>query len=137
MSRSRRYDYLLSSLPALEPIGSIPPMSKGDFLDQVIDSNGPVQALRLLSNPRALLAEEVEQDRVDLAVISLGKAEQETVLPDFLLPEEGTDEQQDGRASTDAIWSRYFYHAASVANLASASIASIFLSSPFFVMCCW
>jgi hypothetical protein len=97
-------------------------MSKGDFLQQVIDSNGPVETVEmlLLSDDlvqyQALLAEEVEQDRVDLAVISLGKAENETILPDFLLPEEGTDEQQDGRASTDAIWSRYFYHAASVAK---------------------
>ncbi len=122
MSISRRYDYLLSVLPALEPLGSIPPMSKSDFLEQVMESNGPVETVEvlLLSDDlvqyQAILAEEVEQDRVDLAVISPGKGEQETELPNFLLPEEGTDEQQNSSASTDAIWSRYFYHAASVAK---------------------
>jgi len=127
MSRSRRYDYLLSVLPALEPIGSIPPMSKGDFLAQVIDSNGPVETVEMLllsddlTQYQALLAEEIGQDRIDLAVLSLDKAEHATILPDFLLPEEGTDEQQDGRASIDAIWSRYFHHAASVAKRRGSS----------------
>lgn len=122
MSRSRRYDYLLSVLPALEPIGSIPPMSKADLLEQVTDSNGPVKTVEMLllsddlTQYQALLAEEIEQDRVDLAVLSVDKAENEAVLPDYLLPEEGTDEHEDGRASVDAIWSRYFHHAASVAK---------------------
>ncbi len=122
MSRSRRYDYLLSVLPALEPIGSIPPMSKRDFLEQVIDSRGSVETVEtlLLSDDltqyQALLAEEIDQDRTDLAVLSIDKAEDEAILPDFLLPEDGTDEQEDKRASVDAIWSRYFYHAASVAK---------------------
>lgn len=122
MGKSRRYDYLLSVLPALEPIGSIPPLSKCDFLEQVVDSNGPVETVKmlLLSDDlvqfQALLAEEIGQDRVDLAVLSLGKEEDETILPDFLLPEEGTDEQQHSRTSTDAIWSRYFNHAVSVAK---------------------
>ena len=122
MSRSRRYDYLLSVLPALDLIGSVPPISKRDFLEQVIDSNGPVETVEalLLSDDltqyQALLAGEIEQDRADLAVLSVDKAEGESVLPDFLLPEEGADEQEDARASVDAIWSRYFRHAAAVAK---------------------
>ncbi len=97
-------------------------MSKRDFLEQVIDSNGPVETAKtlLLSDDltqyQALLAEEIDQDRTDLAVLSVDKAEDEAVLPDFLLPEDGTDEHEDQRASVDAIWSRYFYHAASVAK---------------------
>ncbi|UCE49523.1 MAG: DUF2764 family protein, partial [Phycisphaerales bacterium] len=70
---------------------------------------------------QALLAEEIGKDRIDLAVLSLDEAEDETVLPDFLLPEEGSDEKQDSRASVDAIWSRYFYHAASVAKRRNSS----------------
>lgn len=122
MSRFRRYDYLLSVLPALEPIGSVPPMSKRDFLEQVIDSNGPVETVEMLllcddlTEYQALLAEEIDHGRADFAVLSIDKSENEAVLPAFLLPEEGTDEEADARASVDAIWSRYFHHAAAVAK---------------------
>ena len=122
MSKLRRYDYLLSVLPALEPMGSIPPMSKRDLLEQVAGSNGPVRTVEMLllsddlTQYQALLTEEIRPDKTDSAILSLDKAEDEAVLPDFLLPEETTEEQQDGRSSVDAIWSRYFHHAASVAK---------------------
>jgi len=127
MSKLRRYDYLLSVLPALEPMGSIPPMSKRDLLDQVADSNGPVRTVEMLllsddlTQYQALLTEEIGPDKADSAILSLDKAENEAVLPDFLLSEESTEEQQDGRSSVDAIWSRYFHHAASVAKRARSS----------------
>lgn len=97
-------------------------MSKSEFLAQVIDSKGPVETVEmlLLSDDllqyQAFLADEIGTDRIDLAVITLDKAENEAVLPDFLLPEQDTDEQQGSRTAADAIWSRYFYHAASVAK---------------------
>lgn len=97
-------------------------MSKRDFLEQVIDSNGPVETVEMillcddLTQYQALLAEEVDKDRVDLAVLSLGQAEGEAVLPDFLLPQDETGEQENERASIDALWSRYFHHAAGVAK---------------------
>ena len=125
MSKLHRYEYLLSVLPTLEPIGSIPPLSKQNFLGQVIESNGPVSTVEtlLLSDDltqyQALLAEEIEQDRIDLAILSLDKTEDESVLPDFLLPKETTEEQQEQeciRLSVDGIWERYFHHAASVAK---------------------
>jgi hypothetical protein len=65
-----------------------------------------------------LLTEEITNDQIDSAILSFDKAENETVLPDFLLSEETTEEQQDNRSSVDAIWSRYFHHAASVAKRA-------------------
>jgi hypothetical protein len=121
MSKLRRYDYLLSVLPALEPMGSIPPMSKRDLLEQVAGSNGPVRTVEMLllsddlTQYQALLTEEIGPDKADSAILSLDKAENEAVLPDFLLSEESTEEQDD-RSSIDAIWSRYFHHAASVAR---------------------
>ena len=130
MSKLHRYEYLLSVLPTLEPIGSIPPLSKQSFLEQVIDSNGPVSTVEvlLLSDDliqyQALLAEEIEQDRIDLAILSLDKAEDETVLPDYLLPIETTEEQQEQqsiRLSIDGIWERYFHHAASVVKRKQSS----------------
>jgi len=125
MSKLHRYEYLLSVLPTLEPIGSIPPLSKQGFLEQVIESNGPVSTVQtlLLSDDlmqyQALLAEEIEQDRIDLAILSLDKAEDESVLPDYLLPKGTTVEQEDEqsiRLSVDGIWERYYHYAASVAK---------------------
>ena len=122
MNRYRRYEYLLSALPALEPIGSIPHMSKRELLERIVDSNGPVDSVEILLlgddlvQYEALLAEEIKPDDIDLAVISLDKAESEPVLPVFLLPEEGTHEQENKRNSVDEMWSRYFHHAAFIAK---------------------
>ncbi len=122
MNKIRRYEYLLSALPALEPIGSIPPMSKCELLERIIDSDGPIDSVEslLLGDDliqyEALLAEEIKPDEVDLAVISLGKTEGEPILPDFLLPEEGAHEQENKRVSVDEMWSRYFHHVAYVAK---------------------
>jgi hypothetical protein len=122
MNIVNRNDYLLSTLPALEPIGSIPPMSKSELLEQVIDSKGPARTVEmiLLSDDliqyEALLSEETNQDEIDLAVLSLEKAENEPVLPDFLLPEEENQEKEDKRLAVDAIWTRYFRYAESIAK---------------------
>lgn len=130
MSRFHRYEYLLSILPTLEPIGSIPPLSKQSFLEQVTESNGPVNTVKalLLSDDlmqyQSLLAEEFEKDRIDLAILSLDVAEDESVLPDYLLPKEKTEEQQDEqsiRMSVDGIWEQYFHYAASVAKRTQSS----------------
>ena len=129
MSKLHRYEYLLSFLPTLEPIGSIPPLSKQSLLEQITESNGPVSTVEtlLLSDDlmqyQALLAEEIEQDRIDLAILSLDKAEDESVLPDFLLPKETTEQQdeQSMRLSVDGIWDRYFHYAASMAKRTQSS----------------
>lgn len=124
MNKFHRYEYLLSSLPGLEPIGSIPPMSKRDLLEQVKYSNGPVGTVEviLLSDDiaqyEALSTEEIKADRIDFAVLSLDKVENEPVLPEFLLPEEPAEQQENKRLSVDEIWSRYFNHAASIAKSA-------------------
>jgi len=120
MSTVNRYDYLLSILPGLEPIGSIPPMSKNDFISMVSDANGPIKTVKtlLLSDDlvqyEALLSEETEKDNIDIAVLAFEKAENEPILPDFLLSEEPTDENK--QLSVDAIWTRYFKHALLVAK---------------------
>lgn len=136
MSKLHRYDYLLSVLPALEPLGSIPPLSKHGLFEKVIDSNGPVDTVEMLllsddlMQYQALLTEEIEQDRTDLAILSLDKSENESVLPDFLLPEETSEEheeQQSMRLSVDGIWERYFHHAASVAKRTQSSFLNAWI----------
>jgi len=131
MSQLHRHEYLLSALPSLDPMGSIPPLSKSDLLEQVTDSKGPVRTVEMLllsddlMQYQALLAEEVEQDRVDLAILSLDKGGNESVLPGFLLPAETAEgaeqEKENERLSVDGIWARYFRHTASVARRARSS----------------
>ena len=130
MNKLHRYEYLLSFLPTLEQIGSIPPLSKQAFLEQVFDSNGPVDTVEILllsddlMQYQALIAEEIEQNQIDLAILSLDKAEDKAVLPDYLLPKVTTEEQheeQSMRLSIDGIWERYFLRAASVAKRAHSN----------------
>ena len=131
MIQRRRHEYLLSFLPSLEPIGSIPPMSKSDLLAQVVESKGPVRTVEILflsddlTQYQALLAEEIEKDQIDLAILSLDKGENEDVLPDFLLPQESADvaeeEKENERLRIDGIWERFFRHAATVAKRSSSS----------------
>jgi len=131
MSKFHRYEYLLSVLPTLEPMGSIPPLSKHGLLEQVIDSKGPVSTVEvlLLSDDlmqyQGLLAEEIDKDHVDLVILSLDKGEDEDVLPDFLLPPESAEgaqeEKENERLNIDGIWARYFRHAASVAKRTQSS----------------
>jgi hypothetical protein len=128
-----RNDYLLSTLPTLEPIGSIPPISKSELLGQVVDSNGPVRTVEmiLLSDDliqyEAFLSEETGQDKIDLAVLSLEKAENESVLPEFLLPEEETQEE-DKHLSVDGLWSRYFRYAESIAKRNHSSFLKVWIA---------
>ncbi len=97
-------------------------MSKSELLAQVIDSKGPARTVEmiLLSDDLiqydALLSEETSQDKIDLAVLSLEKSENEPMLPDFLLPEEENQEKEDKRLAVDAIWTRYFRYAESIAK---------------------
>ena len=127
MSKFHRYEYLLSILPTLEQMGSIPPLSKHALLEQVIGSNGPADTVEMLllsddlMQYQALLTEEIEQDRTDLAILSLDKTENKSALPDFLLPEEASEKHESMRLSVDEIWTRYFHHAASVAKRTRSS----------------
>ncbi len=130
MIQLRRHEYLLGLLPSLDPIGSIPPLNKAGLLEQVRDSKGPVRTVEMLllsddlAQYQALLAEEVEKDQVDLAILSLDRGENEEVLPSFLLPAESAEspegEKESERISIDGIWARYFQHAASVAKRAGS-----------------
>jgi hypothetical protein len=122
MAVFKRYNYLLSALPSLEPIGSVPPMSKREFFAMVSDSKGPVRTIEIillsddLNQYEAFLSTEIDKSKIDLAVLSVEKAENEHVLPDFLLAEEEKQDKENNRLTVDELWSRYFRHAAIVAK---------------------
>jgi hypothetical protein len=122
MAILNRYDYILSALPALEPIGSIPPLSKIGFLDMIAESKGPVCTVEVillnddLTQYDAFLSKEIDNDKLDLAVLSVENSENGPVLPAFLLPDDQKSENAHERLVTDGIWSRYFHHAANIAR---------------------
>ena len=117
-----RNDYLLSSLPSLEPIGSIPPMSKSEFFAHVASSKGPVNTVEMillyddLSQYEALSSKSNPAEELDFAVLNIENAESEPVLPAFLLAENETENKENRRLAVDGIWNRYFRYAAQVAK---------------------
>ena len=119
--RRHRYDYLLSALPGLEALGSVPPMTKQELLERVSDANGPdrtVEVLLLMDDliqREALLAGEIDPDQADLAILKVNPADNEPALPEALMPEENA-EQDNPRMLVDALWDRYFRWAARVAK---------------------
>jgi hypothetical protein len=127
MTTLKRYDYILSALPALEPIGSTPAMSKREFFTMICSSRGPVNTVEviLLSDDllqyEALLTKEIDSKRIDLAVLELEKGDHEPVLPAYLLPEEESQEKEHNHLAVDGLWSRYFHHAALVGKRSKSS----------------
>lgn len=101
-------------------------MTKQDLLDQVAGAKGPVQSVEVLLlmddliQREALLAGEIGPEQVDLAVLVLSAADQEPALPAFLLPDEPSEGQANPRLAVDAIWSRFFDHAAHTAKRAGS-----------------
>jgi hypothetical protein len=64
-----------------------------------------------LTQYEALTAKEIEPGQADMVVLSIEMGQNGPVLPDFLVPEERTEEQDNRRLSVDEMWSRYFHHA--------------------------
>lgn len=112
-----RHYYLVSALPAIGELGSVPPWTTADLADHVSDSGGPgevVAALLLgddLLQRDALLAGEIHE--TNPAVLTQEQAAGEAPLPGFLAPEDGGDEV---RHVADAVWVAWFQHAADVAR---------------------
>jgi hypothetical protein len=121
MSRRHRFEFLLSSLPELEALGTPPPLSKLEYLERITDVHGPVSSVQmiLLSDDlmlrEALLADEFTVDQVEMAVLNSAPVDDSNDLPDYLLPDE-TESQDNARVAVDALWQRYFLHAHALAH---------------------
>jgi hypothetical protein len=109
--------YLMSALPGLGDLGSLPPMSLARLLEQVIDCEGNhvvLEALLLsddLLQRQALLSNEIDQ--AEPAVLSAAQARDEEPLPDYLEP---ASEDISGQNTIDALWNTYYHYAAGVAE---------------------
>jgi hypothetical protein len=131
MTKHRRFEFLLSSLPDLEAFGIPPSMGKMDFLDRLNEARGPICSVRLiflsddLIQRDSILAGEIPVESADMAVIDFKAEDEETDLPDFLRNEEDGESADNARVAVDALWQRYFRHA----HFVSHQIGSRFLRS--------
>ncbi len=122
MSRRQRYDYLLSALPGVEALGSVPPMSKQDLLERVRASNGPVDSVECLLlgddliQHSALLAGEIQPNQAELAVLDLSSEGAGAALPKGLVWDSGEEGRASERVAVDGLWSRYFQYAQNLAT---------------------
>jgi len=121
MSRRHRFEFLLSSLPELEALGTPPPLSKVDYLERINDVHGPASSVQMilleddLMLREAILAGEISVDQAEMAVLNSAPVDDSNDLPDYLLPDD-TENQENARVAVDALWQRYFCHAHVVAR---------------------
>ncbi len=96
-------------------------MTKLELLEQIAGAKGPVRGVEILLlmddliQREALMAGEIGPEQADLAVLNPGPSEPVPSLPAFLLGEDPS-EGGDARLAVDAVWSRFFHHAARVAK---------------------
>ncbi len=108
--------YLLTLLPGLGELGSVPPMPLTGLLEQVIDSGGDrvlLEALLLsddLLQRQAFLSREVE--KTEPTVLTPSQVRDEEPLPEYLIPDEADTATQ---SVLDAIWEYYYRYVAFVA----------------------
>jgi len=108
--------YAISALPTLPDLGAPPPISPADLREHVkahVSLRRPVDVLLVsddLLQREALLAGEIEE--VEPAVLSREQALGAEALPAELAPEE----EPARRIPSDAVWAKYFRHAARVAR---------------------
>jgi hypothetical protein len=108
-------------LPGLDGLGSKPPIGKQNLLEHVADAHGPIESLKILflsddlMQREALLANEIDPDQADMVVLPVTADDGETDLPACLRADE-SENQDHARMAVDALWTRYFRHAARVAR---------------------
>jgi len=109
--------YLLTALPGLGELGSVPPLSMGELLEKALAADGDavlLEALILsddLLQRQALLAGEIEEP--EPVVLTVPQMRGEEPLPEYLaLPSKEVTSQ----FTPDSIWESYYRHASSVAD---------------------
>ncbi len=109
--------YLLTALPTLGELSSVPPISPAQLLEQFISSDGNRVLLEtLLLNDdllqrQAFLASEIV--KVEPAVLNVTQTQNEEPLPDYL---EASSGEISGQSTVDVLWDTYYHYAANVAT---------------------
>jgi hypothetical protein len=114
-----RHYYLVTSLPGLGDLGTVPPMTLGDLLERVAEARTAAAAVAVvvlgddLMKRQAVLSGEAEQ--VEAVILTADQLHDRQPLPDVLVAP--VREAEAGPVATvDAVWAAYFRHAAAVAG---------------------
>ncbi len=127
---ARHHYYLLSALPALDELGSVPLLSPSQLYQHVAASPKAtklVEAVLLaddLVQREAYLAGEIQQ--VDPAVLSPAQARNESPLPETLQQEHP---KPPSGLDVDVLWGGFFSHVAKVARAESSRFLSGWVGS--------
>jgi len=111
--------YLVTALPTLGDLGSPPPIAPADLVDHLRGARARklVETVLLsddLLQRDATLAGEVQEP--EPAVLLAAQVRDEEPLPPYLAEEEAAEGAGRAGPATDAVWARYFRHAAKVAD---------------------
>ncbi|MHC4440987.1 MAG: DUF2764 family protein [Planctomycetota bacterium] len=109
--------YYITALPALDELGSKPPLQPAQLLEHVTECLGPrrlIETLFLLDDllqREAFLAGEIRE--VSPVVLTPSQARNEDSLPAYLVADK---EEVSGVLQVDDLWDTYFRHAGDVAR---------------------
>lgn len=109
--------FLITSLPTLGPLGSKPPLSPAQLLEQVAHSRSAAELVRTillgddLLQRQSFLAGELKD--VSPAVLSPGQVRNQEPLPAWL---EIVEQSSSPASGVDNLWAAYYRHAAATAR---------------------
>ena len=110
--------YLLAALPGLGDLGTAPPLTGVELLEQVGESSSSRRLVEviflsddLLQHQGLLAGEKME---AELTVLTPGQGRNEEPLPDYLVISDEEDSRQ--QVMLDHIWQSYYDYAAAVAG---------------------
>jgi hypothetical protein len=111
---SGRNLFLLTALPPLGELGSVPPLGLAEILEHVAEAPGPRELLEVLYLAHDLLERESflagEKEEPTPVVLSVEQAKNEAPLPEFLVPEPD-EERSERRVPEDVLWEAYSRYA--------------------------
>jgi hypothetical protein len=109
--------YLLSALPGLGELSSMPPLSREELLEHVTGNSDAIKILESLFLGDDLLQRQAslagQEDELELVVLSVQQARDEQPLPEFLSP---AASEITRRIPEDDIWANYYRWAARLAK---------------------
>ncbi len=109
--------YLITALPELGELGSVPPMSPQQLLEHVGEGRSAAVIEVLLMGDDLLLREAILTGQIEEAkpvVLTGRQMRNEEPLPEYLIREQSDPGQR--KIAVDAIWEAYFHHASTVAT---------------------
>jgi hypothetical protein len=118
MKIDRYYD--ITALPALDELGSEPPIEPADLRAGLAGERGRYELVGSLFLQDDLLQREAylagELEEVEPVVLSVGQARNESPLPEFFVLQPGGGAEESRGLDADRLWEAYFRYVAGLAR---------------------